>query len=260
VIWPEEATVENEGAYPALAYNAGAGADDIYVAWERNWGSNTFNGNPFVYIQAAAIAAGSSTVIGSPSNPIVVTQGQPNGDKFGGVKSLDLEIIPGYNRGTSNDFPRIAWNAVSSQVIVEWNDASHHPLGDIYLRAFGPLLTAPGGIRKVNDDNSFALHMFPAVCVLSNGSIVSSWYDRRTFGPTSALTEYWGEVRSAENVNGTDFTITTGATDWTNTGSIIIPNFGDYTDNTCVGSTAYFNWSDGRVGVPQPFVDHHTSP
>ena len=48
-----------------------------------------------------------------------------------------------------------------------------------------------------------------------------------------------------------------GATDWTNTSSLITPNFGDYTDNTSVGTTTYYTWSDGRLGVPQPFVDHH---
>ena len=45
--------------------------------------------------------------------------------------------------------------------------------------------------------------------------------------------------------------------DWTNTSSLITPNFGDYTDNASVGTTTYYSWSDGRIGVPQPFTDHH---
>ena len=43
--------------------------------------------------------------------------------------------------------------------------------------------------------------------------------------------------------------------DWTNTSSIITPNFGDYTDQASVGLTTYYTWSDGRLGVPQPFTD-----
>ena len=52
-----------------------------------------------------------------------------------------------------------------------------------------------------------------------------------------------------------DFRITTGSTDWAATSSLIDPNFGDYTDNTSTGTRTYFIWSDGRIGVPQPFVD-----
>jgi hypothetical protein len=56
-------------------------------------------------------------------------------------------------------------------------------------------------------------------------------------------------------VNRPDFTISTGPTDWLGTSSQIAPNFGDYTDNATVGTTTYYTWSDGRPGVPQPFVD-----
>ena len=50
-------------------------------------------------------------------------------------------------------------------------------------------------------------------------------------------------------------TVTTGSTDWLSVSSIIVPNFGDYTDNVSSGNRTYFTWSDGRLGVPQPFVD-----
>lgn len=33
------------------------------------------------------------------------------------------------------------------------------------------------------------------------------------------------------------------------------PNFGDYTDNASTGTRTYDTWTDGRLGVPQPFVD-----
>ena len=93
--------------------------------------------------------------------------------------------------------------------------------------------------------------------VRSNGHICTSWYDRRRFGPDSAHTDYFGECRPSIGSNKADFQITTGATDWTNTSSLITPNFGDYTDNASAGTTTYYTWSDGRIGVPQPFTDHH---
>ncbi len=256
VVWPEEPNVENEGAYPALAYNSSAGADDIYVAGERNWGSNQFNGDPYVYIYAAQVVAGSNppVIIGGPGNPVVVSLNQRNSTAFGGIKSLDLVPVAGYNRGTSNDFPRISWNAVRNKVAIVWNDASTHPLGDIFLRAFSPGLTNPSPIHKVNDDNSGALHMFPAVCSRTDGATVISWYDRRDFPPDSANTDLFAEVRDYLYQNGADFKVTNVSSDWLASSSILIPNFGDYTDNTCSGTTAYFNWSDGRTGVPQPFV------
>ena len=140
-------------------------------------------------------------------------------------------------------------------MLVEWNDASRHPLGDIYLRALPRNLALTNPIVKVNDDNSFTLHFLPAISVRSDGSIVSSWYDRRLYRPDSPLTDYFGEIRPGPFTGSTDFRITTGSTDWTNTSSFIVPNFGDYTDNTSTGTRSYFIWSDGRIGVPQPFVD-----
>jgi hypothetical protein len=255
VIWPEEPVYENEGTYPALAYNSATGKDDIYVTWERNWYTNQYDGDPYVYIQAAVIPAGASAPsVGGSDSPIIVTLGQLNSNANGGVKSLDLVPVTGYNRGTSNDFPRIAWNSSQNQVIIVWNDASHHPLGDIFMRAYSKRFAGALPIAQVNDDNTGALHMFPAVCVQTNGSIVTSWFDRRNFTPGSPMTDYYGEVRSTPGTNGTDFKITSAASNWIDASSIISPNFGDYTDNSCDGNTTFFTWSDGRIGVPQPYV------
>ena len=260
VVWPEEpfcpvgvpssetnrCGAEDEGAYVSVASGG-----DAYVAWERNWFTNLFDGDPYVYIHSARLPAqASSPDLGGPSNPIVVSQGQSNANAAGGVKSLDSTLIPGYNRGIGQDFPRIVVNPITNKVIVEWNDGSHHPLGDIFLRSLSLNLTG-GTIRQVNDDSDFTLHFLPAISVRSNGTVCSSWYDRRGAGPASALTDYFGDCGSP---TGTDFRITSGLTDWTNTGSLIIPNFGDYTDNASAGTATYFIWSDGRIGIPQPFV------
>jgi hypothetical protein len=240
--------VIQEGAYPAVAPGG-----DIYVGWERNWETNLFNGDPYVYIDVALVRAGES----APARTVTASLGQANSSPEGGVHGLDAQIIAGYNRGIGNDFPRLAYNAAAARLDVVWNDTSHHPLGDIFLKSLRPTLgnndKAP--IFQVNDDDSFALHFLPALSVRSDGSICTSWYDRRLSGPDSPLTDYFGECRAVAGTNATDFRITTGDTDWTNTGSLIIPNFGDYTDNASSGTTTYYIWSDGRIGVPQPMVD-----
>ena len=245
----------NEGAYPAVAPNG-----DTYVVWERNWQSNLFGGDPYVYLHAALIPAGATAPsVGGNAAPFVFTTGQTGATIDGGVKSLTATQIVGYSRFIGNDFPRIAANPSSDQVVFVWNDASRHPLGDIFLRTATFGLGTMGPIEQVNDDrNSFALHFLPAVSVGSDGSIRTSWYDRRLSGADSAVTDYFGEIRANAGANATDFRITTGSTDWTNTGSLINPNFGDYTDNWTTGTTTYYTWSDGRVGVPQPFVDSHS--
>jgi hypothetical protein len=117
-------------------------------------------------------------------------------------------------------------------------------------------LTVRGPLVKVNDDASFALHFLPALSVRRDGSLAVSWYDRRLSGPNSTRTDYFGEIRSAPTTSSPDFRITTGPTDWNSTSSATAPNFGDYTDNASSGGRTYFAWTDGRIGVPQPFLDH----
>jgi hypothetical protein len=256
VVRPEERGVTNQGSYIVAAPGG-----DAYVAWERNFGTNRSNGDPFVYIQVAKVPAGATQPsVGGTDNPRVVTRDQKNSNGVGGVKSLDSVIIPGYSRGIGNDFPRIAFRPApdpsqSDQVIVVWNDASLHPLGDIFLRAFSPALDFVTPIQKVNDDDSFALHFLPAVSILEDGSISTSWYDRRFGGANSTRTDYFGEIRAAADEDATDFAISSDSTDWLATGSVLNPNFGDYTDNFSQAGTTFYTWTDGRIGVPQPFVD-----
>jgi hypothetical protein len=250
-VWPEEQSVANTGAYVSVAPGG-----DAYVSWERNVDSNLFNGNPYVFIHAARVRArGVHPVVGGPARPRVVSLGQRNSNGAGGVKSLDAVVIAGFNRGTGQDFPRIAVNAPLKKVVVVWNDASAHPLGDIWLRALPMSLSITGPISKVNDDNSFALHFLPAVSVRTDGSTSVSWYDRRIGGADSTRTDCFGEIRPTPTAPASDFRITTGSTDWNGTSSLITPNFGDYTDNASTGTRTYYTWTDGRLGVPQPFVD-----
>jgi hypothetical protein len=263
VIWPEEPICDGVpssestrcGAMNEGAYVTEVPGGDTYVAWERN--VDIITGDPYSYIHAAYLpATATRPAVGGRAAPFVVSTGQPNGSSTGGIKSLNNVPIAGYNRGLGQDFPRLAWDATAQRLLVEWNDASLHPLGDIWLRALRPKLAGRDATARVNDDNSFALHFLPAVSVRSNGTICSSWYDRRLNGADSTRTDYFGDCRTAPRTAATDFRITTGSTDWNGTSSFIVPNFGDYTDNTSTGNNTYFTWSDGRIGVPQPFVTH----
>jgi hypothetical protein len=266
VVWPVESDcpagtpsseltrcgADNTGAYVTLAPGG-----DTYVAWERNLDSLfTLSGDPYAYIHAAYLpAGGDQPMAGGPAAPVVVSAGQVNSGAAGGVKSLGNVLIAGYNRGFGNDFPSVVYNRAANQLLVAWNDASLHPLGDIWMRAMAPRLASAGTIQRVNSDNTYSLHFLPAVSVRADGTICTSWYDRRLFTPDSTRTDYFGECRPAVGSAQPDFRITTGSTDWNATSSLSAPNFGDYTDNATDGTVTYFSWSDGRLGVPQPFVD-----
>jgi hypothetical protein len=268
VVWPEEqfcdpgvmpseaarCGAENQGAYVSAGPRG-----DSYVAWERNIDTNvfTFPNDPYVYIHAARVPRrASSAAVGGPANPVLISAGQQNGSPDGlGTRSTDAFPIPGFNRFTGNDFPRIAVNAPLGTVIVVWNDASLHGLGDIWMRSASPDLAQLTPTVQVNDNSDYTLHTMPAVSVRADGTICTSWYDRGLSGPDSTVTDYVGECRPTPSANAPDFRITTGSTDWAGTSSLITPNFGDYTDNVSAGGTTYFTWTDGRLGTPQPFVD-----
>ncbi len=265
VAWPEEAfcpagVPSSEqlrcGAVNQGAYVSEAAGGASYVAWERNVVSNLGNGDPYVYEHAAVIPAGARNPSrGGPSSPLVLTAGQRNGNGSGGVKSLDAVVIPGYSRGTGNDFPRVAVDNAHRRVVFAWNDASNHPLGNIWLRSASLSLASLAATKRVDDGATYALHFLPALSIRTDGTVCTSWYDRRRGGATSTVTDYYADCRSNPGVNAADTRVTTGSTDWAGTGSLINPNFGDYTDSASDGTHTYFIWTDGRIGVPQPFVD-----
>jgi hypothetical protein len=257
--WSSATVVAPEVCSPPIVQTGSepevAPGGDIYVVWERNLITNFQTGrDPFVYIKAARIPAGTRQVAGR----VTVSIGQTGAaNDSGGVRSLDTVLIAGYNRGIGQDFPRVEFDAVSGRLLVEWNDASRHPLGDVWLKSLAADMSdnATAAISRVNDDASFALHFMPAISVRADGTICSSWYDRRLGGANSTVTDYFSECRPDPATNAPDVRITTGGTDWSADSSVITPNFGDYTDNTSTGARTYYTWSDGRIGVAQPFVD-----
>jgi len=92
-----------------------ASGGGTYGAWERNVDTNLFFGDPHIYEHVAFVPAGANASLnGGTNHPVVITKGQINATPVGGFRSLDATVIPGYNRGTGNDFPRIAFNRVSA--------------------------------------------------------------------------------------------------------------------------------------------------
>jgi hypothetical protein len=231
---------ELEGAYPAFNPSG-----DSYVTWNQNWSTNYFDGDPLTHQMATKVPA--SCLKGTPCGP------QPIATVEGAIKSLDTTTIPGYNRGTGQEFPRIAYNSVTNKVVFVWNEGNAHPLGDIVMKTADPTLTSFGAKIRVNDDHSFALHFLPAVSVDASGNTNVSWYDRRNAGGTAFTDVYAASIGPGQE-GGKNARVTTVATEWNDTGSFVTPNFGDYTDNTSEGNTFYVSWSDGRIGVPNAFV------
>ena len=252
VVWPEESEAFNDGAFVAVAPSG-----DAYVSWARTVPSPTPR-DSYAYLHAARVPVGKQEpLVGGPTRPRIVSMGQLHSNGHGAVKQVRPGAIAGYN-ASAQSAPRIVVNARRRKVIVVWTDASAHPLGDVWLRALPLTLRVTGRIRRINDDRSAAAHLLPAVSVRSNGSIVTSWFDRRLGSANSARTDYFGEVRTRPDRSGHDFRISTGSTDWQATPLpfVFTPNFGEYTDNASAGRRTYFTWTDGRVGTPQPFVGH----
>jgi hypothetical protein len=245
VIAPQDPVETQQGSYPTV--NPATG--DAYVVWNKNFITNFFDGDPFTHQLAAHVPASCLTGVPCPPPAQVTVRAS--------VKSLDMTTIPGYNRVIGQDFPRIAFNSVTNQVVFVWNEANAHPLGDIVLATADPALSSVSSPRRVNDDTSllksFALHFLPAVSVDAKGDINVSWYDRRKAMGTSQTDLYAASIPPGSN-SSQNIKVTDTATDWLATGSIIIPNFGDYTDNTSDGNNFFVNWSDGRIGIPNSFV------
>jgi len=173
-------------------------------------------------------------------------------------------FIPGYNRFPMNDFPRVAVSDAKGTISMVWNDARFHAVGDILLQSFSLVslgATTSSPVRLNIDTGGW--HFLPALRNSNqNGVLNVSWYSRSS--AKTAVTD----VTAALDVNplsavtpAHNTLVTTIATDWNAVSSDIVPNFGDYTDNYTIatatgnftGSRNFVAWSDGRLGLPQPF-------
>ncbi len=256
VLQPGDRQCQNEGAYPA----ADTASGDVYVAWEFNQASNVFNPACFntptqerlARVPAACLVLRTT----SPCSPPATRTAE-------NIVSMDAAFIPGYNRFPANDFPRIAVDSPAGTVSIAWNDARFHPLGDILLRSYalGSLNPAtPGPV--VLDSDGGGMHFLPALRYATHsGKLDVTWYDRTN--PNSTITDVRGALGISPTLGSTpsaNTLVTDTPSDWNSVSSDIVPNFGDYTDNYIAGGRLYVAWSDGRIGVPQPFEANAASP
>src|SRR5438105_868260 len=243
---------ENEGAYPAVDRATG----DVYVAFEHDWFSGLFNcggettQNIMNRVPISCLTLTPTSPCAGPSEvqPINIT-------------SLEAAFIPGYNRFPMNDFPRVAVSSRSGTISMVWNDTRQHGTGDIFLQSFNlgsltPVQSQPVRVNSRSDTGGWLF--LPAVRNAdASGNLDISFYSRSS--PNTALTDLTASLKVDPRTTGTptrsDTRITTGSSDWNADSSVIVPNFGDYTDNYFVGSALYVAWSDGRLGFPQPLTD-----
>ena len=251
---------EIEGAYPAVDPATG----DVYVGHESNWATNTFSPcntvpvqNVVHYVPASCLTLPTASCSGPAATAAV------------NIVSTDTTSIAGYNRGTGNDFPRLAVSDVNRTVSMVWNDTRSNPLADVLLQSFDlvsltPVQKAP--VKLNNDSASGTLHFLPALRNAdAQGNLNVSWYDRR-LSPSSALTDVFAALGVNPRTTGTpkfNTRVTNVSSNWLVVSSDIVPNFGDYTDTyiqsaSGKGLTAriFVAWSDGRTNDPQPFCAH----
>jgi hypothetical protein len=259
---PDPNGCEYEGAYPAVSTATG----DVYAGYEYNVETNLFNPACFnVATSEVLVRIGHScltlTAKAACTGPAARTAVP--------VVSMDAAFIPGYNRFPMNDFPRVAVSGPAGTVSMVWNDARHHPLGDILLQSFmlgslAPVQRVPVVLNPATDTANF----LPALRVANGkGNLDVSWYSRTNANSAvTGVTAVIGVSPKTTATPGSHTTITSATSDWNSVSSDIVPNFGDYTDNVLVttgtapyvGSTLYVAWSDGRLGLPQPFEAHLT--
>ncbi|HEV2582619.1 MAG TPA: hypothetical protein VGT44_17305, partial [Ktedonobacteraceae bacterium] len=188
------------------------------------------------------------------------------------VTSMDGALIPGYNRTPMNDFPRIAVSDKNGTVSIVWNDARYHAVGDILLQSFNLDGSFPTPVQATPVRINSAIggwHMLPALRNTDDdGDLQISFYGRASAN-TDVTNVYAAiDVSSLATITPGNVKVTTASSAWNSVSSDIVPNFGDYTDNYMQAQsvvpyttqTLYVAWSDGRLGVPQPFNAHaHTA-
>ena len=270
VVHPGEAC-ENEGAYPAVDIHSGA----VYVAWEYNWATNFLGPAPCnttAHVQNRVAFVPFSCLTLTPTSPCKTTPLTVSVN----IVSIDLAFIPGYNRvpfqagnAPPADFPRIAVSDPNGTVTIVWNDTRFHPLGDILLQSYNLVSLSKLQSKPVviNPDTG-GMHFLPALRqAQASGLIDVSYYQRDTANTDITNVDALINLSPTTTSAGSTTRVTSVPSSWNNVSSDIIPNFGDYTDNyvQAVSSapyhddTLYVAWSDGRLGVPQPFSAHGIS-
>jgi hypothetical protein len=259
---PDPNGCESEGAYPAVDVATGA----VYVSYEYNWGTNISG----AAVPPCGAIPTTEVMTRVPLRCLPLAQVSPCKGPAAKVAvpvvSMAAADIPGFD-GVPNDFPKPAVSDGAGTVSMVWNDARYDPLGDILLQSFSLTTLAPVQAAPVLLDRPTAggLNMLPALRAGSDGLLDVSWYARTC--PSSVATEVvaaLGVDPRTLSAPRHDELITTAGSNWTAVSTDLTPSFGDYTDSSLVatgtapyvGNTLFIAWTDGRLGVPQPFSAH----
>lgn len=268
VVHPGE-TCENEGAYPAVDIQSG----DVYVAWEYNWATNFLGPTPCnttAHVQNRVAYVPFNCLTLTPTSPCTTTPLTVSVN----IVSIDLAFIPGFNRNPAaaapaGDFPRIAVSDPYGTVTIVWNDTRFHALGDILLQSYDlvSLSRVQSKPVRINPDTG-GLHFMPALRQAEDSGLINvSYFQRDTANTDDTNVDALLNLSPRTTGPGSRTRVTSVPSAWLDTSSDIQPNFGDYTDNyvQAVSSAPFYNntlyvaWSDGRLGVPQPFEAHGIS-
>lgn len=266
VVSPGDLSCEQEGAYPAVDIKTGT----VYAAFEFNIGTNIFGSSGSAAKDCLTVPT-KQVINLIPFNCLTLTPTSPCSGPTAvntvNIVSMAAAFIPGYSRFPMNDFPRIAVSDKAGTVSIIWNDARLHPVGDILLQSFSLDTLTPIQAAPVRINSSVGgWHFLPALRQSNaNGNLAISFYGRAS--ANTAVTDVFAALNVSPLINkppASNLKITTGASDWSAVSSDINPNFGDYTDNYLIATTSspfvgnvlYIAWSDGRLGLPQPFEDH----
>ena len=252
----------SEGAYPAVDTSTGA----AFVGYEFNWSSSL--GFPPCETARTPVQ---DVLVKAPARCLTLTVVSPckgpSARTAVPVVSMQGVFVPGYNRFPANDFPRLAVSDKFGTVSMVWNDARFHPFGDILLQSFDTKSLSPVQATPVTLDQPHhgGLSFLPALRTPSNSGLLDvTWYTRASVTTVNTNVAAAVGVSPVTTTTPPNLQITNVASNWLANSSLIVPNFGDYTDNAVsvtaqppfVGSTLFVAWSDGRSGVPQPFEAH----
>jgi hypothetical protein len=260
--------VINQGSMPVVDPEG-----DLYVVWERGWYAPILGG---AVLPRATIVVAKSTDQGATfTAPVEVAS----------ICSQALSPPAGYNRTSSNDFPRIAVaesGPYRGRVYVSYQDCSaasgSAPFGsdmDVYVAYSddgGVTWSEPAPVHPVADGKA---QMWPAVSVDSTGNVDVTYYEMedvnltpdpddiecsvRIGGPledptlrestrTTFSDFYWAQSTDGGATWQEPVRVTDVSTNWCAATPInsIIPNFGDYNTSVSFGNKVFAAWADGR--------------
>jgi hypothetical protein len=251
---PANTGIVNQGSMPAVGPEG-----NVYVTWERGWLDPLSGGGVSPEIRVAT-----STDGGASWSP-VVPAGSPSGANLVGTvvsKICSSALFPpaGYNRGTTNDFPRIAVansGPDRGRVYVAYQDCRvanggtggpGHPDTDIYV-AYSDDAGVTWNTGLVAGGSN--IQFWPTISIQPGGNVDVTWYEQ-TAG-TPLVDVIWSQSIDGGVSWENPVTITEVQTNWATTFSNNVPNFGDYNTAVSTGDRLYATWADGRNGIPDVF-------